>query len=151
MSEDRCPNDADLKLILLYGAFGLLVMTVIGYSVLVVFFKDDIPEGLKTLFAFMVGALLGNLKEVFGFTFGSSQGSHAKDAAVAASAGALATMATAAAPAMTTTTTTETKATTDPAVSETIKQEVTEALHEAEPLKATLVDPALQPKDPSNA
>lgn len=169
MATNRRAADPDLKRELLWSAFGMIVFSIMAYVGMAIFFKAEIPEGLKTLLAIVVGNLLNNFKDAFSFVFGSSQSSQAKDTAVAASAGALATIAAANAPATTTTTTVETKpadpaplpaapvapivgaSESKPATAADIKTEVTEALHEAEPVKATLVEIEPKPKEPPNA
>lgn len=80
---ERRAEGPDLKLLLVLGAFLLIVLTV-GCNVgLAVYFQNDVPESLKTMFAGIVGAILMLLKEVFGWVFGSSQSSARKDAIIA--------------------------------------------------------------------
>lgn len=72
-----------LKKWLIIGAFALLLMATVAYCILAIFFKGDLPEGLKTLLTVIVTGTLLNVKEVFGWVFGSSESSQKKDETIA--------------------------------------------------------------------
>lgn len=80
---ERRAEGPDLRMPLLFGAFGLIILVVICYSAAVFVFKADIPKGLDSLLTFLAGAVAGYLNAVYGWAFGSSQSSARKDAIIA--------------------------------------------------------------------
>lgn len=75
---ERRAAGPDLKRELLWGSFWMIVFSVTVYVGLVAVFRDDIPEGLKTLLAMVVGNLLNNFKDAFSYYFGASAGTQGR-------------------------------------------------------------------------